>query len=98
MCSEHRRVVHLASASPRRRELLEQIGVPVQRVECSVDERPHPDEAAADYAQRITRDKVSAGVAIAPAGAVVLAADTAVVLDGTILGKPADQQHALAML
>lgn len=98
MCSERVSVVHLASASPRRRELLEQIGVPVQRVQCSVDERPRPDEAPADYVQRVTRDKVGAGVAIAPAGAVVLAADTAVVLDDAILGKPVDQQHAQAML
>lgn len=98
MCSERVSVVHLASASPRRRELLEQIGVPVQRVQCSVDERPRPDEAPADYVQRVTRDKVGAGVAIAPAGAVVLAADTAVVLDDVILGKPVDQQHAQAML
>lgn len=98
MCSERVSVVHLASASPRRRELLEQIGVPVQRVQCSVDERPRPDEAPADYVQRVTRDKVGAGVAIVPAGAVVLAADTAVVLDDAILGKPVDQQHAQAML
>ncbi|SDR71534.1 septum formation protein [Halopseudomonas litoralis] len=98
MCSERVSVVHLASASPRRRELLEQIGVPVQRVQCSVDERPCPDEAPADYVQRVTRDKVRAGVAIAPAGAVVLAADTAVVLNDAILGKPVDQQHAQAML
>ncbi|WP_193075853.1 Maf family protein [Pseudomonas sp. FME51] len=98
MCSEHLCVVHLASASPRRRELLEQIGVPVQRVDCAVEEQPYLDEAAADYVQRVTRDKVRAGVAIAPAGAVVLAADTAVVLDGNILGKPVDQQHAQAML
>ena len=98
MSSERISVVHLASASPRRRELLEQIGVPVQRGQCSVDERPRPDEAPADYVQRVTRDKVGAGVAIAPAGAVVLAADTAVVLDDAILGKPVDQQHAQAML
>ena len=98
MSSERISVVHLASASPRRRELLAQIGVPVQRVQCSVDERPRPDEAPADYVQRVTRDKVGAGVAIAPAGAVVLAADTAVVLDDAILGKPVDQQHAQAML
>lgn len=98
MCADQARCVHLASASPRRRELLEQIGVPVQRVVCAVDEQVHPGEAAADYVQRVTRDKVQAGVAAAPAGAVVLAADTAVVLDGRILGKPADRAQGLAML
>src|SRR5690554_792449 len=84
MCSE--RLVHLASASPRRRELLEQIGVPVTLVRCAVDE------------QALPRDKVVAGVAAAPAGAVVLAADTAVVLGDRILGKPGDRQQGLAML
>lgn len=98
MCAEQARCVHLASASPRRRELLEQIGVPVQRVVCTVDEQVRPGEAAADYVQRVTRDKVQAGVAAAPDGAVVLAADTAVVLDGRILGKPADREQGLAML
>lgn len=98
MCSERRAPVHLASASPRRRELLEQIGVPVQRVVCAVDEQVLAGEEAADYVQRVTRDKVRAGVAVAPAGAVVLAADTAVVLNGRVLGKPADREHALAML
>src|SRR5690606_11899164 len=98
MCAEQARCVHLASASPRRRELLEQIGVPVQRVVCAVDEQVRPGEAAADYVQRVTRDKVQAGVAAAPDGAVVLAADTAVVLDGRILGKPADREQGLAML
>ena len=96
MCSE--RPVHLASASPRRRELLAQIGVPVTLVRCAVDEQALPREAPADYVQRVTRDKVVAGVAAAPAGAVVLAADTAVVLGDRILGKPADRQQGLAML
>src|SRR5690606_40780592 len=91
MCSE--RLVHLASASPRRRELLEQIGVPVTLVRCAVDEQALPGEAPADYVQRVTRDKVVAGVAAAPAGAVVLAADTAVVLGDRILGKPGDRQQ-----
>lgn len=96
MCSE--RLVHLASASPRRRELLEQIGVPVTLVRCAVDEQALRGEAPADYVQRVTRDKVVAGVAAAPAGAVVLAADTAVVLGDRILGKPGDRQQGLAML
>lgn len=96
MCSEQ--VLYLASASPRRRELLEQIGVPLRLVSCAVDEQVLVGEAAMDYVQRVTRDKVRAGVDLAPAGAVVLAADTAVVLDGRILGKPLDREQGLAML
>lgn len=97
MCTESP-LLYLASASPRRRELLEQIGVAVQRVSCAVDEQVLPDEAPEQYVQRVTADKVMAGVAAAPSGAVVLAADTVVVLDGRILGKPADRQQALDML
>src|SRR5690554_4445223 len=96
MCSE--RVLYLASASPRRRELLEQIGVPVRVVACAVDEQVLAGEMALDYVQRVTRDKVMAGVRQAPEGAVVLAADTAVVLDERILGKPAGREQGLAML
>lgn len=96
--SSERSPLYLASASPRRRELLEQIGVPVQRVSCAVDEQPRAGESAESYVQRVTRDKVQAGVARAPAGAVVLAADTVVVLDGTILGKPRDREDALHTL
>lgn len=91
-------LLYLASASPRRRELLEQIGVPVQVVRCAVDEQVLPGESAPVYVQRVTRSKVQAGVAEAPPGAVVLAADTAVVVDGQILGKPADRAQALDML
>ena len=91
-------ILYLASASPRRRELLQQIGVAVQLVRCAVDEQVLADELAPQYVQRVTRDKVLAGVAQAPQGAVVLAADTAVVLDGEILGKPTDAAHGLSML
>ena len=88
----------LASASPRRRELLEQIGVPTRRVHCEVDEQVMSGELPAAYVERVARDKVMAGVAAAPAGAVVLAADTVVVLDEQILGKPRDREHAKQML
>lgn len=97
MCTDAS-LVYLASASPRRRELLEQIGVPVQVVRCSVYEQVRVGESAPAYVQRVTRDKVLAGVAVAPRGAVVLAADTAVVVDDRILGKPADREEALGML
>ena len=57
-----------------------------------------PAEAPAEYVERVTRSKLLAGIAAAPAGAVVLAADTAVVLDQEILGKPRDRAQALQML
>lgn len=98
MCSDRDPKVYLASASPRRRELLGQIGVPFTQIVCAVDESVLPGEAPVDYVQRVTRDKVLAGVAAAPAGAVVLAADTAVVVAGRILGKPVDREDGLAML
>lgn len=91
--------LYLASASPRRRELLQQIGVPFSLLAVSVDETPLPDEAAEDYVRRVALDKARAGLAVLPdANACVLAADTSVVLDQRILGKPADRADGLAML
>ena len=87
----------LASGSPRRCELLEQIGVPTARLLCSVDEQVRPGEAPVDYVERVTRDKIRAAIQAAP-GRVVLAADTAVVLGDRILGKPVDRADALQML
>lgn len=98
MLSEAASALWLASASPRRRELLEQIGVPLQVLRCAVDETVRPGEAAGDYVDRVTEAKVRAGVAAAPPGAVVLAADTAVVSGDMILGKPVDRDQGLAML
>jgi len=87
----------LASQSPRRRELLDQIGVSYQVSPVQVDEAPHPGEEAAAYVRRVTLAKAAAARHRHP-GRPVLAADTAVVLDGAILGKPQDREHALAML
>ncbi|UTH37346.1 Maf-like protein [Pseudomonas sp. KHPS1] len=82
----------LASASPRRRELLAQIAVPCVTQIASIDENPLPDEPAAAYVERLAREKARAGLTAlgGRANAVVLGADTAVVLDGRILGKPQD--------
>ena len=88
--------VILASASPRRAELLGAAGIPFTVRPVDVDERPRADEAPVDYVVRVALDKVQACVA-AP-DAVVLAADTAVVVDGCILGKPADPADAARML
>jgi septum formation protein len=92
--------LHLASGSPRRRELLAQIGVPFATLIASIDETALPGEPAARYVERLAREKALAGLQAlgAPVDAVVLGADTAVVLDGRILGKPADRAEALAML
>lgn len=90
----------LASASPRRRELLAQIAVPCVTQIASIDENPLPAEPAAAYVERLAREKARAGL-LALGGrkdAVVLGADTAVVLDGRILGKPADFAESRAML
>ena len=90
-------VICLASMSPRRRELLAQIGVPHAVVAAHVDESLLPDESPADYVARLARlkaDTVRTRVHVLP----VLAADTTVVLDGMIHGKPEDRAHGLAML
>jgi septum formation protein len=100
--------VYLASGSPRRRELLQQIGVAFRVVGAAVDEAVRPGEVPAAYVARLAAAKADAGWANAdagrtpgssePADAPVLAADTAVVLDGKILGKPADRQEGEGML
>jgi septum formation protein len=92
--------VYLASASPRRRELLQQIGVPFRLVGTELDETPLPGEAPAAYVSRLAAAKADAGWlrSRGAANAPVLAADTAVVLDGEILGKPRDKNDAEHML
>jgi septum formation protein len=92
--------VFLASGSPRRRELLRQIGVGVQLLEIRVDETARAGEQAEDYVTRLARAKAQEGWqrCSAHAGAPVLAADTAVIVDRAILGKPKDRSDAAAML
>lgn len=94
----HDGVLYLASASPRRRELLSQIGVPTRVIPSDIDETVFPGEPPLAYVERVTRDKARVGISKAPKGAVVLAADTAVVLGDVILGKPDDREQGLAML
>jgi len=92
--------LYLASLSPRRSELLKQIGVSFRVLACSIDESVRPAEQAALYVERLARAKAQAGLALltADADACVLGADTSVVLDGRILGKPANRQESLQML
>lgn len=92
--------IYLASRSPRRRELLAQIGVAFTVVDVAVDESIHAHEAPADYVERLAVEKARAGLA-ATAHAPplpVLGADTVVLLDDEVLGKPDDEDRALAML
>lgn len=92
--------LYLASGSPRRRELLTQIAVPFLTHSVPIDENALPDESPIAYVERLACAKAQAGLAALAdtADAVVLGADTAVVLDGRILGKPADRDEALATL
>ena len=90
--------LYLASGSPRRRELLTQIGVPFTVVSAPIDETPLPGEAPAAYVERLAQAKAVAGFAYTDGAGVVLGADTTVVLDGQILGKPENREEALAML
>ena len=91
--------VHLASASPRRRELLTQLGVDFSVLAVAVDETPRPGEAADNLVRRLACSKVRAGLAARPQGATpVLAADTAVALDLELFGKPADETDAARIL
>ncbi|WP_137974957.1 nucleoside triphosphate pyrophosphatase [Pseudomonas sp. F(2018)] len=92
--------LHLASGSPRRRELLAQIGVSFVTLSASIDETALPDEPAERYVERLAREKAQAGLAALEQAqtAVVLGADTSVVLDGRILGKPENRAEALATL
>ena len=92
--------IYLASGSPRRRELLQQIGVPFRVLGTAVDEAVAAGEAAAAYVARLAAAKAEAGWTSSQDAhpAPVLAADTAVVLDGQILGKPAHRQDGERML
>ncbi len=88
----------LASASPRRRELLDQIKVRHTVYPVDIDETPRPDEAPLDYVLRMAAEKSLACVERLGQHLPVLAADTAVVLNASIMGKPKDQEDALSML
>lgn len=102
--------IYLASHSPRRRELLKQIGVHFEPLLLRVDARRHVDvdevpmagESAEDYVQRVCTEKASAGFSALYSRQLppfpVLAADTTVTLDGRILGKPQDAEEAASML
>lgn len=81
----------LASASPRRRELLADLGLAFEVRPADIDESVRPDESGPAYVERLAREKATA---VAQVGELVLAADTTVDLDGDLLGKPVDADDA----
>ncbi len=95
-------MIYLASASPRRQELLRQLGLDFEVIASNLEEVPQPGEQPQDYVARVARDKAryvarqlrEQGEALHP----VLGADTEVVLDGQVLGKPHDRTHGIEML
>ncbi|HEY1992629.1 MAG TPA: nucleoside triphosphate pyrophosphatase [Gammaproteobacteria bacterium] len=90
---------HLASASPRRRQLLEQLGLRFEVLVVDVDEGVTPGETPGDYVLRVAALKARAAVArLGAPDLPILAADTTVALAGAILGKPRDRKHAMEML
>lgn len=94
--------LYLASTSPRRKELLAQIGARHATVVAAVDESPFPGESPSDYVCRLSREKALAGLQSLRARSLpekpVLGADTTVVAGGQILGKPANEEDAIAIL
>ena len=90
-------MLHLASQSPRRRELLARLDIDFRVLAIDVPECRQPGESPVDYVRRVARDKARAGLSAKPEG-LVLAADTEVVLDDDVFGKPRDARDAAAML
>jgi len=90
----------LASASPRRRELIKLLGLPVATTAAAIDEMPLPEELADAMARRLSREKALSVSALSPQSSalILLASDTVVSLDGEPLGKPRDAAEARTML
>lgn len=88
----------LASASPRRKELLDQIKVAYRVYPVDLDETPLPNEMPLDYVQRLAAEKSAVCIAQQGDTLPILAADTSVVLGGVIMGKPKDRDDAFSML
>ena len=86
--------LYLASGSPRRQELLAQLGVTFERIVTGIEEQRQPQESAQQYVVRLAREKAQAGVAQTAQDLPVLGADTIVILNGEVLEKPRDAEHA----
>jgi len=90
--------IYLASSSPRRSELLSQIGVSFDLVKADIEEKPEIGESAQDYVLRLALQKAQAGFKNSNKDRPVLGADTIIVIDQKILEKPQDKKHAREML
>ena len=88
----------LASASPRRLELLQQIGVPCEVHPVDIPEIAQAGELPEHFVERLAHEKACAGYVQRSVGSVVLGSDTVVVCNGQIMGKPVDREHAIEML
>lgn len=93
-------MLHLASRSPRRRELLARLGLAFGVLDLDIPERRADGEPPDDYVRRVAREKAGAGLleVVAVPGALVIGADTEVVLGDEVFGKPRDADDAIAML
>ena len=98
LLSETASGIILASSSPRRRELLDQLGVSYKVCAVDIDESVLADELAPDYVQRMALEKMRCGYIAAGRERVTLGADTCIALDDRILGKPKDAADAAFML
>ncbi len=94
----NQRFIYLASASPRRRALLDQVGVRFRTCPVPIDESWRNGELPGDYVSRMAREKADVAAQSIDNTEVILAADTSVVIDGVVLGKPRDREDGMAML
>ncbi|GLP97369.1 Maf family protein [Paraferrimonas sedimenticola] len=88
----------LASASPRRKQLLCQLGYQFTQLSADIDEQPKPGEPACDLVERLAREKALAGAHLCERESLVLGSDTIVVLEDRVLGKPKDKADCVATL
>lgn len=93
-------MLYLASKSPRRRELLARLGIVFEVLDVDIAEQRQPGEQPEQYVRRVAREKAGAGLlqVVGTRHAMVLGADTEVILDDEVFGKPADADDAAAML
>ncbi|SKA44675.1 Maf family protein [Enterovibrio nigricans] len=90
--------LYLASASPRRKALLEQLNLRFEVLRVDVEEQRQAQEEAVDYVRRLSFDKAMAGVHVSPLNLPVLGSDTIVVCDGQVMEKPENIEHSHQML
>ena len=91
--------IYLASQSPRRRALIEQLGIHYQTLHVEVDESPRSGEAPADFVTRLAKEKACAGwQMVAEQSIPVVGADTCIVLDQEIIGKPKNREQGIGLL